>query len=237
MSLKNYVTRHPFARHLCTIILPASFTVETLRQKNDSLLAREQRQRAIMHKESLSVSAKKSKFQVECQRAFDVHVSFRMQSIRYNKLWRFNALISRRQYLSLSSSFPFVRGELLPATFSPPHLLVFSILLCLLSSSSSDPVFLFSCLPHISLNTVLPSQPRSPSSPQCNSAALFGSLLSAILSTCPAHCKLLLTSLSVKLLCTHIIGNMFVREEIVLRMSVVTGVWLLLSSSSSSSSR
>ena len=40
---------------------------------------------------------------------------------------------------SLSSSFPFVRGEVLPATFSPPHLIVFSTLLCLLSSSSSLP--------------------------------------------------------------------------------------------------
>ena len=42
-------------------------------------------------------------------------------------------------YLSLSSSFPFVRGEVLPATFPPPHLIVFSTLLCLLSSSSSLP--------------------------------------------------------------------------------------------------
>ena len=41
--------------------------------------------------------------------------------------------------ISLSSSFPFVRGEVLPATFSPPHLIVFSTLLCLLSSSSSLP--------------------------------------------------------------------------------------------------
>ena len=41
--------------------------------------------------------------------------------------------------VSLSSSFPFVRGEVLPATFSPPHLIVFSTLLCLLSSSSSLP--------------------------------------------------------------------------------------------------
>ena len=44
--------------------------------------------------------------------------------------------------LSLSSSFPFVRGEVLPATFSPPHLIVFSTLLCLLSSSSSLPLLL-----------------------------------------------------------------------------------------------
>ena len=37
-----------------------------------------------------------------------------------------------------------------------------------------------------------------------NSAALFGSLSSAILSPCPAHCNLLLTNLSVKLLCTPV---------------------------------
>ena len=38
--------------------------------------------------------------------------------------------------------FPFVRGEVLPITSSPPHLIVFSILLCLLSSSSSLPPLL-----------------------------------------------------------------------------------------------
>ena len=32
--------------------------------------------------------------------------------------------------------FPFVRGEVMPATVSLPHLLVFSTLLCLVSSSS-----------------------------------------------------------------------------------------------------
>ena len=37
-----------------------------------------------------------------------------------------------------------------------------------------------------------------------NSAALFGSRSSAILSMCPAHCNLLLTSLSVKLLYTPV---------------------------------
>ena len=47
-----------------------------------------------------------------------------------------------RWSLSLSSSFPFVRGEVLPATFLPPHLIVFSTLLCLLSSSSSLPPLL-----------------------------------------------------------------------------------------------
>ena len=41
--------------------------------------------------------------------------------------------------ISLSSSFPFVRGEVLPTTFSPPHLIVVSTLLCHLSSSSSLP--------------------------------------------------------------------------------------------------
>ena len=37
---------------------------------------------------------------------------------------------------------PFVRGEVLPATSSPPHLIDFSTLLCLLSSSSSLPPLL-----------------------------------------------------------------------------------------------
>ena len=36
----------------------------------------------------------------------------------------------------------FLRGEVLPATSSPPHLIVFSTLLCLLSSSSSLPPLL-----------------------------------------------------------------------------------------------
>ena len=38
--------------------------------------------------------------------------------------------------------FPFVKGEVLPATFSPPHLVIFSTLLCHLSSSSSLPPLL-----------------------------------------------------------------------------------------------
>ena len=46
---------------------------------------------------------------------------------------------SLSSYLSLPL-FPFVRDEVLPATFSPPHLLVFSTLLCLLSSSSLPPL-------------------------------------------------------------------------------------------------
>ena len=62
-------------------------------------------------------------------------------------------------YLSLPL-FPFIMGEVLSATFSPPHLLFFSTLLCLLL-----PVSLLSCLLHISLYTVLPSQSWPPSSP------------------------------------------------------------------------
>ena len=67
--------------------------------------------------------------------------------------------------------------------------------------------FQFPSSPAFSLYTVLPSQPWPPSSPPAcsrNSAALFGNRSSAILSTCPAHCNLLLTSLSVKLLCTPV---------------------------------
>ena len=63
---------------------------------------------------------------------------------------------------SLSSSFPFVSGEVLPATVSPLHLIVFSTLLCLLSSSSGLPALLPSS--HLFI-TVLPSQPRPHSSP------------------------------------------------------------------------
>ena len=104
--------------------------------------------------------------------------------------------------ISLSLVFPLSGVRCCLQFFSPPHLLFFSTLLCLIL-----PVSLLSCLLHISLNTVLPSQPWPPSSPPAlvtYSAALFGSLSSAILSTCPAHCNLLLTSLSVKLLCTPV---------------------------------
>ena len=78
---------------------------------------------------------------------------------------------------SLSSSFPFVRGEVLPATVSPRHLIVFSTLLCLLSSYSGLPPLLPSS--HLFI-TVLPSQPigipRLLLPCSRNSAALFGSL-------------------------------------------------------------
>ena len=68
--------------------------------------------------------------------------------------------------------------------------------------SSSSPAFLTSLLTqssHLSLGLPHLLLPCSR-----NSAALFGSLSSAILSTCPAHCNLLLTSLPVKLLCTPV---------------------------------
>ena len=91
--------------------------------------------------------------------------------------------------------------EVLPATSPTPHLIVFSILLCLLFfQSSPSPTFLTSLLTqssHISLNRLLLPSSR-------NSTTLFGSLSSAILSTCPAHCSLLLTRLSVKLLCSPV---------------------------------
>ena len=70
------------------------------------------------------------------------------------------------------------------------------------------PVYLLSCLLHVSLNTVLSYQPLPPRLLlpfSRNYAALFCSLSSAFLSTCPANCSLLLTCrLSVKLLCTPV---------------------------------
>ena len=50
-----------------------------------------------------------------------------------------------------------------------------------------------------------------------NSAAPFGNRSSAILSTCPAHCNLFLTSLSVKLLCTPVSSL----NSTILRMSAL----------------
>ena len=95
---------------------------------------------------------------------------------------------------------------MLPATSSPPHLIVSlfhpPLSLFFFFQSSFSPVFFTSLLTlssHLSLGLPRLLQPCSR-----NSAALFGSLSSAILSTCPAHCSLLLTSLSVKLLCTPV---------------------------------
>ena len=77
-----------------------------------------------------------------------------------------------------------------------------SLSLVFFFQSSSSPAFLTSLLTqssHISLGL-----PRLLLPSSCTSAVLFGSLSSTILSTCPALCHLLLTSLSVKLLCTPI---------------------------------
>ena len=86
---------------------------------------------------------------------------------------------------------------MLPTTFSLPRLTVFSTLLCLFvfffQSSSSHAFFtsLFTQSSHLSLGL-----PRLLLPCSHNSVALFGSLSSAILFTCLAHCNLLLKSLS-----------------------------------------
>ena len=76
-------------------------------------------------------------------------------------------------YISLPL-FPFIRGDVLPATFSPPHLLFFSTLLCLLTSSSSLPPLLSSS--HLSVH----SPPIS--------------VLASLVSSCPAHVTMRLSS-------------------------------------------
>ena len=107
--------------------------------------------------------------------------------------------------LFLSSSFSLCQGwgavhnfftASSDSLFNPPLYLVFFL------QSSSSLAFLTSLLTqssHLSLGL-----PRLLLPCSRNSAALFGSLSSHILSTCPAHCSLLLTSLSVKLLCTPV---------------------------------
>ena len=91
--------------------------------------------------------------------------------------------------------FPFVRGEVLPATSSSPHLNVISCstLLCLLSSS---PAFLS---PPIS---TLASIVSSYFAYVHNSAGILirRSVIRHPFYTCSAHCHLFITSLSVKLL-------------------------------------
>ena len=78
--------------------------------------------------------------------------------------------------------------------FHPPLYIVFFF------QSSSSPAFLDSLLTQSTLLSL--DLPRLLLPCSRNSAALFGGLSSAILSTCPLHCNLLPTSLSVKLLCT-----------------------------------
>ena len=79
------------------------------------------------------------------------------------------------QHLSLHL-FSFVRGEVRPATSSPPHLIVVSTLLCLLSSSSSLP-------------PLLPSSHLSKHSPPI-------SALASLVSSCPVNQTLLLASVA-----------------------------------------
>ena len=108
-----------------------------------------------------------------------------------------------KDFLSLPL-FPFVSGGVLPATFSPPHLIVSlfrpPLSIVFFFQSSSSLAFLTSLLAqsiHLSIGL-----PRRLLPCSRNSVALFGSLSSAILSTCPGYGNLLLTSLSVKLLYT-----------------------------------
>ena len=74
----------------------------------------------------------------------------------------------------ISSYFPFVGGDVLPATVSPPHLIVFSTLICLFSSYSSLPPLLSSS--HLSSH----SPPIS--------------ALASLVSSCPADVTLPLSS-------------------------------------------
>ena len=81
-------------------------------------------------------------------------------------------MVSTQYYVS---SFPFVRGNVLPATFLPPHLIVFSTLICLLSSSSNIPPLL-SC-----------------SHPSSHSPASLA-LAFIVSSSCPTHVTLSVSS-------------------------------------------
>ena len=99
-------------------------------------------------------------------------VLFRQVSGQYNKLFGVSCFGSIS--LALSFSFPFIRGRVLSATSSPPHLMVFSTLPCLLSSSSSLP-------------PLLPSSHLSQHSPPI-------SALAALVSSCPPHVTLPLSS-------------------------------------------
>ena len=107
--------------------------------------------------------------------------------------------------LQLSSSFSLCQGRGAARNFftvSSDSLLHPPLSLVVFFQSPSSPAFLtslFTQSSHLSIGL-----PRLLLPSTRNSAALFGSLSSAILSTCPAHCSLLLTSLSVKLLCTPV---------------------------------
>ena len=77
-------------------------------------------------------------------------------------------------WVYISFSFPFVRDMVLSATSTPPHLIVFSTLPCLLSSSSSLP-------------PLLPSSHLSQHSPTILA-------LVSLVSSCPPHVTMPLSS-------------------------------------------
>ena len=108
------------------------------------------------------------------------------------------------QYISLYLFFPLsgVRWCLQLFTASSASLFHPTLSCVFFFQSPSSPAFftsLFTQSSHLSLGL-----PRLLLPCSRNSAALFGNRSSAILSTCPAHCNLLLASLSVKLLCTPV---------------------------------
>ena len=107
--------------------------------------------------------------------------------------------------LSLASSFSLCQGRgaacnfftaSSASLFHPPLSPVFFF------QSPSTPAFSTSLLTQSSNLSI--GLPRLLLPCSRNSAALFGSLSSAILSMCSAHCNQLLTNLSVKLLCTPV---------------------------------
>ena len=77
-------------------------------------------------------------------------------------------------WVYLSFSFPFVRDRVLSATSPPPHLIVFSTLPCLLSSSSNLP-------------PLLPPSHLSQHSPPILA-------LASLVSSCPPHVTMPLSS-------------------------------------------
>ena len=113
--------------------------------------------------------------------------------VHVNVLYERPYLTSLSLSFSLSSSFPFCQGrgaarDFFTASsdslFHPPLPLVFFF------QSYSSHAFLTSLLTqssHLSIGL-----PRLLLPCSRNSAALFGSLSSAILSTCPAHCSLII---------------------------------------------
>ena len=110
-------------------------------------------------------------------------------------------------WVYLSFSFPLVMDRVLSATSPPPHLIVFSTLPCLLSSSSSLPPLLPSSHlsqhspPILALASLVSSCTPHVTMPLSSVVCHLPSFL-RVLPTVPG--SLLLTSLSLKLLCTPV---------------------------------